>query len=298
MDYILKIKTKFDCMISLNNFNRRKLCENSFQTFKLTLNENENLTLFVEPITKSENLILPYNVYIKNSGTGLVIESSSAEIISYKNVYLITLEKVEVVKNMKVILSNQNYSVFNTFCTNITLQNQTIALPKLFENAECQKNGQNTILSFDNNYCFVFSSNNQILFNDYYNGINIKNGSIEILTNLNDIAKHSIITTITNNNISKKTVYQFSHPMLTNCKKIIPIAFLQALKVDNINLAKHYLTQHLSDIATKESLNSFFGDFKRIDLDGENYVLFYPDKTHKIFSFDFSFNKISKINVF
>ena len=68
MEYILKIKTKFDCMISLNNFNRRKLCENSFQTFKLTLNENENLTLFVEPITKSENLILPYNVYIKNSG--------------------------------------------------------------------------------------------------------------------------------------------------------------------------------------------------------------------------------------
>lgn len=298
MEYILKIKAKFDCMISINNCYKRKIKEDCFQTFKLNISENENLTLFVEPILKSENLILPYNVYIKNSAGGLVVESSSAEILNFKNIYLINLEKVEVVKNMKVILTNANFSVFNTFCTNVTLQNQTISLPKLFDNVETQKLGQNTILTFNNKYCLIFSSNNQILFNDYYNDFSTKNNEIEILTNLCDVAKHSIITTISGTQISKKTVYQFSHPKLTNCKKIIPIAFLQALKVNNINLAKHYLTQHLCDIATTESLNSFFGNFKKLELDGDNIVLFYDDKTYKIFSFEFSFNKISKINVF
>ncbi len=297
MEYILKIKSNFDCMLSLNNFNRRKLEKDSFQTFKLELNSNENLTIFVEPTIKSENLILPYNIYIKNSNQGLIIESNSADVLSYKNVYLIKLEKLEVVKNMKVILSSQNFSVFNTFCTNVTLQNNTISLPKLFENVESQKSGANTVLTFDNSYAIVFNNKNEILFNDHYNKLSIRNNSIDFCSNLCDIAKHSIITTITNNEITNKTVYQFDHPKLTSSKKLIPIAFLQALKINNINLAKHYLTTHLKDIATLDSLKSFFGDFVNLDLDGNNIVLFYKDKTHKVFSFEFSFDKISKINV-
>ena len=61
-------------------------------------------------------------------------------------------------------------------------------------------------------------------------------GGIEILTNISDLAKHSIITSIYGKEITKKTVYQFNHPKLTTSKKLIPIAFLQALKVENINL--------------------------------------------------------------
>lgn len=298
MDYILKIKTDFDCMISLNSSYTKKLEKDSFQTLKLSLNDNENLTIFVEPTVKSENLILPYNVYIKNSTSSLNIESSSTEIYNYKNVYLIKLLKLEVVKNMKVILSEQNFSVFNTFCTNITLPNITIPLNVLFENVTVQKSGANKILLFDEKYAFIFNNNFNVLFNDYYDKIDIKNNEISLISNLSDIAKHSILTTINGTNIQKKTVYQFSHPKLTHSKKLIPIAFLQALKVDNINLAKHYLTQHLQDIATLDSLKSFFGDYKKLELDSENIVLFYSDKTHKIFSFDFSFDKISKINVF
>jgi len=47
MEYILKVKTKFDCMLSLNNIYKRKLEESGFQTFKLDIKENENLTIFV-----------------------------------------------------------------------------------------------------------------------------------------------------------------------------------------------------------------------------------------------------------
>lgn len=297
MEYILKIKTKFDCMLSLNDLHKRKLEENSFQTFKLSLKENETLTIFVEPTTKSENLILPYNIYIKNFNNSLNIESNSINILNYKNVYIINLEKLEVVKNMKVISSSQTYSVFNTFCTNVTLQNNTLSLPKLFENVESQKVGNNTVLTFDNLYAFVFNNNNEILFNDFYNNMSFSGGGIEILTNISDLAKHSIITSIYGKEITKKTVYQFNHPKLTTSKKLIPIAFLQALKVENINLAKHYLTEHLKDIATLDSLKSFFGDFVHLELDNNSIVLFYKDKTHKIFSFEFSFDKISKINV-
>jgi len=199
---------------------------------------------------------------------------------------------------MKVILSSQSFSVFNTFCTNVTLQNNTISLPKLFKTCESQKFGANTILTFDNSYALIFTNNNEILFNDYISQISTINSSIEILTNLNDIAKHSIITTIHNKDVSRKTVYMFDHPKLVTSKKLIPLAFLQALKIDNINLAKHYLTQHLKDIASLESLKSFFGDFSHLELDNNNVVLFYGDKTYKIFSFEFSYDKISKINVF
>lgn len=298
MEYILKIKTKFDCVISLNNLAKRKLEKDRFQTFKLNLQNNENLTIFVEPTEKTENLILPYNIYIKNLNTALNIESNSVGVLSYNNIYLLTLEKLEVVKNMKVIASNQNYSVFNTFCTNVTIQNATISFKELFENVDSSRVGNNTILTFDNVYALIFNNKNRVLFNDYYAEINTKNGCIEILSHLNDIAKHSIITSICGDNVTKKTVYQFNHPYFATSKKLIPVAFLQALKTNNENLAKHYLTQHLKDIATLDSLKSFFGDFVSIDLFGDNFVLFYADKSHKIFSFDFSFDKISKINVF
>lgn len=298
MEYILKIKAKFDCMISLNKIAKRKIEKDSFQTFKLSMQNNEILTIFVEPTEKTENLILPYNVYIKNLSTSLNIESNSVSVLSYNNVYLLTLEKLEVVKNMKVIASNQSYSVFNTFCTNVTIQNATISFKELFEKVESSHVSTNTILTFDEKYAFIFNNKNQVLFNDYYSNLITKNGNIEILSNLNDIAKHSIITSICGDNVTKKTVYQFNHPYFVTSKKLIPVAFLEALKIDNENLAKHYLTQHLKDIANLKSLKSFFGDFVKIELDGENIVLFYADKSHKIFSFDFSFDKISKINVF
>ncbi len=296
MEFTIKLKSQFNAMISFNEIKKKKIDENSFITLNLKILDGEILTIFVEPIGQDSEIILPYNIYIQCLNGKLKINSHSITELNYAKIYILTLKKFKVVSNMSVIKTGSSYSVFNTLSTCVTIFDKTIPLKKTFSSATELSSPFHTVLSFDDEYLLVFNNNNEVLFNDFYNKLNISSSSISVLTNLHDIAKHAILCTITKNEVCRKTVYEFSHPKLTPSPHLVPLAFLQALKVDNFNLCKHYLSQHLKDIATKESLKSFFGDFKSFDLDKKNIVLFYADNSHKVFSFELSFNKITKIN--
>lgn len=304
MEFILKIKSKFNSLLTIEKNLRKSLEKNSFQTFKINLDDNENFLMSVEPTTKTENLLLPYNVYIKNEGNKLVIESPNVNIFSYKNVYLINLEKLEVVKDMKVMLTQNNFSVFNTFVTNVTTSFTTISLPKNFNDVKCEKYNNYTIIYFDKpeKYVVVFNQDT-ILFKDYYSQINKKDG-LQILTDVNDFTGHSILTKIENKNVTRTVVYKNEKPKLCYCEKLIPTVFLQALKIDNLKLCKHYLDDNLSKQVTLERLKEYFGNFIKAEADftnGNSLILFYENKndntfSHKTFNFELEANKIVKID--
>ena len=301
MEFNLKIKAKFDCFVSTQN-NSRKIEKDMFQTYLLKMDDGEAFTFFVEPSIKTNSFLLPYNIYVKMENEKLHIESPSITCYNFRNNYIVHLEKFEVIKDMKVLLASNNFSIFNTYVTNLTTNSGTISLPALFNSVESQKSGNNIIFTFsgEKNYVLV-QNNNEILFSDFYDQIKITNKGIEILSNINDIAKHSVYTKIENKNVSRKTVYSLGRPRLTQCEKIIPLAFLQALKVENYKLCCHYLSPSLKEIATLDSLKSYFGEFSHLEPnfnDGNSYALFYKEKekiTNKVFTFIITNNKISKI---
>jgi len=301
MEFILKLKTKFNMIYNINNL-KRKIDKDCFQTLKLNICNNESFIINVEPIVLKNKLLFPYNVYVSCNNGKLDFESANIEVLNYKNTYVITFLCVEAVKDMKVMLSENNFSVFNTYCTNITSTGGTIKLPNLYEKVNLEKFNNYNILTFDEESKFaVIILNGEIIFSDYYSKIKKDSKNINILTDLNDIAKHCKLTTIEGSNKTEKFVYKYSEPKLTRCNKIIPLALLQALKVKNEKLCKHYLNGNLKDIASIESLNSFFGDFKKTELDGDNIVLFYKDGEnyyHKTFNFKLQDNKIYHIDVF
>ncbi len=301
MEFILKLKTKFDLIYKINNL-KRKIEKDSFQTMKLNIENNENFVINIEPITEKDKLLFPYNIYVNCVNNNLVFESPNIEVLNYKNVYVLDFLCLEAVRDMRVLLSENNYSVFNTYTTNITTSSGTIKLPNLYNNVSQEKFANFTILTFEGvrPFCNVLL-NNEIIFSDYYSDIKKSNKSIEILTELDDIAKHCIITKIEGKNISKTTVYKYASPKLVYSNKLIPLALLQALKVNNEKLCKHYLSGNLKDIATLNTLKSFFGDYKKFELDGDNIVLFYKENdkfTHKTYKFIINDNKINHIDVF
>lgn len=297
MKFILKIKSNFNSIIQFNEKTNIEITENNFITVSIDLSENQTSCINVEPNLNS-GLVFPYKIYLKNINNKLEIISENVNVFTYRNIYLITLNKFEAIKDMSVLLNDSKFSVYNTYCTNITIKNGTLKLNELYEKISTKKINNNIIIMLENNNkkYVVILFNDELIFKDFYNEIKLTS-KIEIFSKLNDITKHAIITSIENQNITKKIVYYNNTPKLIKNDKIIPLAFIQALKIENIKLCKHYLSSDLKSVSNLDNLKFYFGDFIKVEpIVNENaLVLFYEDKSHKIFKFSILEHKINKI---
>lgn len=302
MEYFIKIKSKAENLIIIENHIKKIISKNSFINFVLNIENGENFIINVEPLENiSQNANIPYKIYVENINNRLIIKSSNIEVLNYKNAYFVTLNNLIASQNMNVLASTNSFSVFNTIVTNISTKNGTINLPDIFSLEKTEKINSSTILLFKNyetcptKYVVVLK-NDEVIFKDYYTKINLEN-KIEILSCVFDIAKHAILTTIENKNITQKTVYANNKPSLTTCPQIIPLAFLQALKVKNIKLCKYYLSNNLKEKASLETLQSYFKDYKKIEFFLNKYILFYENLPPKELNVEITNNKISKIDL-
>ena len=333
MEYFIKLKSDCDCLIVIDGFVKKMLKKNSFLQFYAKLENGENFIINVEPLEKTNDLRFPYKIFVENNNNTLTFSSNNIDVMHYENKYIIKLKSLVIGKNFQVLSSTNSYSVFNTFVTNITTKNTTYSLPELFNLLETKKIGANTVLCFEkvnksgkkenffdlsknfisnssleqnilnasNNiieeekFVVVFYSD-EIIFKDYFVNINL-DSKIEILSALNDIAKHAIFTKIENKIVTQKTVYLKNEPKLTKSTNIIPLAFLQALKINNIKLCKYYLNENLKEMASLEVLKNYFGDYKKTEFDNNRYILFYNDMSYKIFEYEIENGKISKIDL-
>lgn len=299
MEYFLKIKTSFDTLLQIDKFNYT-LNENNFVTLKINIKENESFTITSEPLNQTNSLIFPYKIYIQNINNKLEIKSGNIDYYNYLNNYIIYLKKFEAIKDMNILASSQNYSVFNTYCTNVATINNCYNLNELFNSINIKKvNNNNCILLRNKTKTYIIVlHNNDIIFKDYYDEIKTDK-NIEIFSKINDIAKHAIVTKIENNNISKKFVYANNSPNVIKNDKLIPLAFIQALNIDNLKLCKFYLSNNIKEVCNLENLHSYFGNFKKIEpiLEENSLVLFYEDKSFKIINFELENHKIKKIEI-
>ena len=299
MEYIVKIKSKFKACLNFQNKTIKSVNENEIVSLKINLDENEKFSLFVEPVENNNNILLPYNIYFKNINNKLNIDCGNVEIYNYKNIYFIDLLKFEVFNDMKILLSNNNYSIYNTYVTNFSTSLGTSKLPKSFDKVNVEKINSNNVFIFSKNddrkYMLVLY-NNDIVFSDYFDSFK-KGKKLEILTNINDIAKHIKLTLIDGKKVESKFVYNKS-PKLVKGNKIIPLAFLQALKLENVKLCKYYLSENLRKISTLDNLKNFFGNFKKIEIYENDYIAFYEknNESCKTFNFEIINGKINKIN--
>lgn len=138
-----------------------------------------------------------------------------------------------------------------------------------------------------------------------------KISSLELLQNKitclcpnNDMSKSATIFCITLGQkpmLEEKTVYINNNPGIVHDKKLIPYAFLEAVQINNFNLARHYITKEMSEKLSDNNIKAFFGNFINISQDCYNDALcLIYDKQEcfeaKDYIFDFEDNKISNIN--
>ncbi len=147
----------------------------------------------------------------------------------------------------------------------------------------------------------VDTSNSEVIFENYCDSFETSDDTLKVLIKQYDIAKHAKVFEINlnTNNISDYAVYLQQSPTYTHCPHLVPLAFLQAIKVKNFALAKEYLSHDFANISDQHLLE-YFGNFDKIrfnkHLSNQNKVCYLvKDGNYKCYEFVISDGKISEI---
>lgn len=94
--------------------------------------------------------------------------------------------------------------------------------------------------------------------------------------------------------LSSYGVYKNDTPLVSTTPKLIPLAFIEAIKYGDYSLAKHYLD---NSIVSNEHLKSYFGDIKKVCLNGLSKDINYTvlSDMFKNYTFSVENGKITEI---
>ena len=215
-----------------------------------------------------------------------------------------TYIKNEIIENLTL---NQNECQVFVSQSSITFQTKkyrkTFCLSENFENYNIETKDDLVLLKLTGKAEYLWAFNADTGSLNYLQGEKIEkiDNNIFVTNSLNKISYHSIYQTyeISNNQILKKSENlksNFEDSIIRN-PNLIPFAFLEAVEIEDLNLARRYLCEKLAKEASNEHLQKFFGRFTKImPLDDGKIGLVEKEKL-KIITFTIKDNQIIDINL-
>ena len=157
----------------------------------------------------------------------------------------------------------------------------------------------------EQDYVLVFDKTGNTIFEGYDDKIEIVGNQINALKIVHDTAQHGFVSKyeLKNNKISEVecySVYLKQTPLHATNKYVVPVAFLEAINLDNLKLARFYLCDQLNISLKDEQLTQYFGDFLEFesnflhDMDN-SFIFYYNNGMTKLFRFVVKDNKIVDI---
>ena len=292
----------------------------NYENFSLDLQVYcESLVVTKQPISKQKKFFLPYTVKLSFENNVPVCDSDFIKIVPYKfNEYDVVLLPCDVkshkplnkiyddfVENLNLVVVNDGQSYVNLYLVNVLKFSTTI---QEINAITCEKQNNYIVIKgatlAGNYYLLVIDENGFMpIFNSEVHKIETNGTQIKTLKKINDIAKHAQVNVLdlqngTNN--QEYYVYLNDEAVICESPKLIPYAFLQALKVKNYELAKQYLSQNLNNKTTDEHLNQYFTNLQEIYYNNYNTnenLVNYTIFANNYKSYDFSIvnNKIDDI---
>lgn len=268
--------------------------------------EEQDIIIKYYPLEKTINdkIAIPYIVNINKS---LVQNSNEYNVIKYPNQhteivlkpFLITNTTFSEKKSYKIENSKKTLDIYNHNTTNIILKDDNNHLYFTYPSPV------NFIIAAEiDNICHVLLQNNKhiyvqinkekvTIFDDIKNFSFDKNIFSAILPN-HDMAKSGKAIEI---NFAKpyscltKEIYVNEAPNIITNNKLIPYAFLEAIKSKNYKLARQYMSQDMQDKLSDTSLSSFFNNVISISHDIYNdKVCTISSEKHTYLATDYDFD--------
>lgn len=283
----IKVKCAEDFLLSVFPFETEiylpLFCKIKLNAGQITCS-NENVTILCHASSIYEIIVkLPH----LNSST-----------LIHKEKIKLNTNVLVLVYNNKLILEKDSTSF--SFDLNFVATNPVLITKKDCLIMICEKEDRvNLIVVYDKlSKCDQFSATT----------IGIDEKHITLAKKNNDIAKTvSVTKLIFEEDYKKETHIAYKHktPKLVFLPKLVPYAFMQAVKQKDFALARMYLTETFKNKLDDEHILQYFGDFvsvivPRIKTPPYTVALVYQDKqlSVKHYTFCFDDNKIVNISEF
>ena len=275
------------------------------------------LVITKEPESFQKKLLLPYTVKLNFTNGKINCDSDFVKVVPYIFAETDVILKECEVKSYKPVekiydnvFGDTNIVVVNDGSSYINIYENEVSkfsysLPELTK-VMCEKETFLKLkgISANNKYYILILDNNyNVIFNDEADKIEESDTEIKILQKINDIAKHARVTVINLTDATKNNYYVYlnSDALTVNNNKIIPYAFMEAVKVNNYNLARTYLDDNLKHQTDDAHLKAFFTNLKNIYYNNyninENLINYTVEfeNTFKSLNFSILNNKIIEI---
>ena len=311
MENYLYISSNSPSIIIVNN---TTTIDTNAQNDYITIKTDEP-TLFIQCIPKTANkLTLSCIVNIENISFG---QTDNLHIYKLaQNHYKMCFELPECIVYKPTTLlctTTLNKSTLSFFDSSMqyvliqsTSQTYKININYQLKNVSFNTFGQYYALSAKTqnmDYVLIFDNVGNIFFEDIQNVIEITNDSIITLQKNEDIARHGFVSKYQLSNNTFRTIEQYNvyldeTPYHAPSKYCTAIAFLEALNINNIALARTYLSEDLSQKLSNQQLIQFFGNYVEfepnfIDNANNSLLLYYENNIVK--KFQISINLDNKI---
>lgn len=249
---------------------------------------------------------LPYSFSlqdIKNNDNILKIPFHN----NHTDIYFIPTLKIEKMED--TILIDKRYGehyikVFSNSLTYINISNEKYSYTKKIQRlTSCNTTIENHLILYgklknNNLYYLIFDlENNKPIIDDEFEIVEKDKEKIKLMKNTQNIAKHGIVYEydIKTGFVDNYSIYIDETPRTTNIIKAIPYAFIEAIKLNDFNLAKSYLQDAF---VSNDHLKSYFGEVKEIfpnPYTRENNYTLLTTEGYKSYTFEIENSKIKDI---
>ena len=244
--------------------------------------EKEDFVLSCYPLESlAGEIAIPFSAQIEIVGGKIFSKNDNLLVTDFGNGHFIFEAKSpKIIKNsvnlvqISKILDENSISIHKN-ALNISNNKRTLyyPLPYILSTAEIIDVGPLIFISgttTDNKMYGLFVNKNlQIEFDGVADKIEYTDGKIITLNNVNDIARHGLVSIYTREQSgfkksSQYSVYANNEPVPPASTEALPLAFIEAISIENFTLARSYLHPSLSASLQDEHIRAYFGDFVEV----------------------------------
>lgn len=284
MNKIFLIKCTVPCDIVLNG-------EKTNQTPPFFISTDQNA--YITFLPQNKEVYLPLSVTLEQE------ETEYLHIIPFNTHTEIIFDPVEMPTKAKTLLNkkykNMIFSVFTSRNSYLNIDGIKYSHKTSFArliNAELSTHGDIAVISGETekntHYILVFDcKNKKILLETCANIIENGKNSVKTAKFSPSISGYGVVNHVdfSTKRVSTYNIYKHSEPIYPDDNRLVPMAFLEAIKYGDYNLARHYLG---GKPVKNEHLKTFFGDIRKIYFNGLSDIPNYTILTDKYKNYNFS----------
>ena len=325
MEYYLRLCGEEKLLFFINKINVGIL-ENNEDYLLIKITDESEFLLTIFPIQNSPKTSISYMSKCSLKNNILSSDNPNIIITNYpNNYYKIYAKKIYVnctntFGNPIEFQDKENKLILNEFYpqsinfTDSSLHNTSINLNFFVKNAKINEFLQyyavRGTVDTTNDYLMLINKQGKKLLEVSANKIEITDTEITTLELIKDVNGHGYVTNylIKNNQIKLEKSYSVfinNYPKKPANIYAINWAFVEAINIGNLSLAREYLTNELNSILDDNHLINFFGNYTEMETnwisDNQMEILVisadFP-RVAKIYTFELKDNKISNIENF